>query len=234
MYANEHNGYYVPACSDMYDFLLPGSEPDNFGGRHRWHGVRETPNPSSSFDYRKSPLFEYLPDGRVKECPEFFEFRRLGEVPNAFESGCGGYGYNMAYVGSMITIEEDPVKACKSGMNERMIQNPAETIMFADAGMPQGGYIVEYSFVEPPLPVSYEQPRGIKGVFMSPSIHFRHWGRANVLWCDGHITSERLEWAPERNVYGAYNKAWDVGWFGPQSNYFFDWFKGANSFVKGL
>ncbi len=225
MYANEHNGFYVPAASDMYDFLLPGSEPDNFGGRYRWHGVRETPNPFSSFDYRKSPLFEYLPDGRVKECPEFFEYRKFGEVPNAFESGCGGYGYNFAYVGSMITVEDDPVRACKSGMNERMIQNPAETIMFADSGMPLDGYIVEYSFVEPPLLVDYEHPRGVAGVFMSPSLHFRHWGRANVLWCDGHITSEKLEWTTEKNVYGAYNKVWKVGWFGPENNYYFDWFK---------
>ncbi|MCX8066153.1 MAG: type II secretion system GspH family protein, partial [Candidatus Hydrogenedentes bacterium] len=40
MYASEHNGFYVPAASDMYDFLLPNSEPDHFGGRYRWHGVR--------------------------------------------------------------------------------------------------------------------------------------------------------------------------------------------------
>lgn len=225
MYANEHNGYYVPAASDMYDFLLPGAEPDHFGGRCRWHGVRETPNPSSSFDYRKSLLFEYLPDGRVKECPEFFEYRKLGEVPNAFESGCGGYGYNMAYVGSQLSILEDPVLACKSGIHERMIQKPGDTIMFADSGIPQNGYIVEYSFVEPPLLVNYENPRGVEGVYMSPTIHFRHWGRANVLWCDGHITSERWEWAPEINVYGAYNKVWRVGWFGPKNNYYFDWCK---------
>lgn len=225
MYASENNGYYVPAASDMYDFLLPNSEPDHFGGRCRWHGKRDTPNPDTPFDFRKGPLFEYVPEGRIKECPEFFEYRSLGEVSNAFESGSGGYGYNMAYVGSMLSIEEDPVKACKSGMHERMIENPSETIMFADSGMPQNGYIVEYSFVEPPLMVSVNYPRGQEGVYMSPSLHFRHWGRANVLWCDGHITSERWEWATEENVYGAVNRAWNVGWFGPKNNYYFDWRK---------
>lgn len=225
MYAMEYNGYYVPAASDMYDFLLPGSEPDYFGGRCRWHGKRDTPNPTTPFDFRKGPLFEYIPEGRIKECPEFFEYRSLGEAANAFESGSGGYGYNMAYVGSMLSLENDPVVACKTGMHERMIENPSETIMFTDSGMPQNGYIVEYSFVEPPLQVSVNYPRGQEGVFMSPSLHFRHWGRANVLWCDGHITSEPWEWATEENVYGAVNRAWKVGWFGPQNNYYFDWHK---------
>ncbi|GEM_PF-104809 len=225
MYASEHNGYYVPAASDMYDFLLPGSEPDHFGGRYRWHGRRETPNPNTPFDFRKGPLFEYVPEGRIKECPEFFEYRGIGDVPNAFESGSGGYGYNMAYVGSMLSIEKDPVKACRTGMHERMIEKPSETIMFADSGMPQEGYIVEYSFVEPPLMVTVDYPRGLEGVFMSPSIHFRHWGRANVLWCDGHITSEQWEWATEENVYGSINRAWNIGWFGPKNNYYFDWDK---------
>src|SRR5690606_11376645 len=57
--------------------------------------------------------------------------------------------------------------------------------------------------------------------FASPSIHFRHRGRANVLWADGHITSERWEWAPDRNVYGTLNRGWSVGWFGPRNNYYF-------------
>ena len=53
-------------------------------------------------------------------------------------------------------------------------------------------------------------------------MHFRHYGRANVLWADGHVTSERWEWAPETNVYGGKNGAWAVGWFGPENNYYFD------------
>ena len=223
MYAGEHNGRYVPAAADMYDFLLPYPPPDHHGGRLRWHGVREIPNESSVFDYRKGPLFEYLPDGRVKECPVFTEFRKHGDVPNVFEAGTGGYGYNMAYVGSTLSITEDPVKACRSGMQDVHIANPAKTIMFADAAIPQPGCIVEYSFVEPPKAVSYDYPRGRPGdYFMSPTMHFRHYGRINVMWCDGHVTSEKWEWAPEENAYGGKNRRWAVGWFGPQDNYHFD------------
>ena len=219
MYAAENHGCYVPAAADMFDFQ---NEPDNFGGRSRWHGRRETPNGNSDFDFHKGPLFEYLTDGRVKECPEFMEVRKRGEVVNAFESGSGGYGYNMAYVGSTLSITEDPVEACRNGMSDVHIADPAGTVMFSDAAMPQDGYVVEYSFIEPPLPVSYSHPRGDPSWFSSPTMHFRHYGRINVVWCDGHVTSEKWEWAPEENVYGARNSRYAVGWFGPKNNLNFD------------
>ncbi|MFP4500201.1 MAG: prepilin-type N-terminal cleavage/methylation domain-containing protein [Candidatus Hydrogenedentota bacterium] len=223
MYAAEHDGHYVPAAADLNDFLLPGADAEHFGGCQRWHGERETPNLSSAFDPRKGPLFEYLPDGRVNECPAFFEAREHGAGGNVFEGGTGGYGYNMAYVGSQLSIIEDPVQAMRKGMRDVAIKNPGQTIMFADAALPQDGYIIEYGFVEPPKAVSHDHPRGIPGdSFLSPSIHFRHYGRANVLWCDGHISSERWEWAPEKNVYGARNANWNVGWFGPRNNRYFD------------
>lgn len=223
MYAAEHDGHYVPAAADMYDHLLPGADPEQSGGRLRWHGARETPNPQSAFDPRQGPLFEYLPDGRVKECPLFSEYVQHGEGVNVFEGGTGGYGYNMAYVGSMLSVMPDPVAACRMGMRDVDIKNPAETIMFADAAIPQNGDIIEYSFVEPPKAVSYNHPRGQPGdYFMSPSLHFRHYGRVNVLWCDGHVSSERWEWAPEENAYGEKNSRYSVGWFGPKNNFYFD------------
>ncbi len=233
MYAAEHHGHYAPAAADMYDFLLPDAEPDNFGGRRRWHGVRETPNQRSVFDYRQGPLFEYLTDGRVKECPVFFEYRTHAENPNAFEAGTGGYGYNMAYVGSMLSIEKDPVKACRKGMLDVRIKDPANTIMFADAALPQENHLIEYSFVEPPKTVSYKYPHGEPGdYFMSPSLHFRHYNRVNVIWCDGHISSERWGWAPEENAYGAKNAQWRVGWFGPENNKYFDYSLDVASFSE--
>ena len=223
MYASEHEGHYVPAAADMHDYLLPGADPEHFGGRLRWHGVRETPNSRSEFDYRKGPLFEYLPDGRVKECPTFFEYRQHHPDENVFEAGTGGYGYNMAYVGSRLTIIEDPVRACREGMRDIAIEAPNTTIMFADAALPMNGHILEYGFVEPPKPVSYEHPRGLPGdSYSSPSLHFRHYGRVNVIWCDGHVSSEQWEWAPEENAYGEKNSRWSVGWFGPKHNFYFD------------
>ncbi len=224
MYASEHDGHYAPAAPDLYDFLLPGAAPDHFGGRIRWHGVRDTPNQNSKFDSRKGPLSEYLPDGRVKECPIFFEYREHGDVGNAFEAGTGGYGYNMAYVGSRLSIMDDPVQAVRKGMRDVNIVHPAETIMFAESAMPQSDHLVEYGFLEPPFPVSPAHPHGDEnaGYTMSPSMHFRHYGRVNVLWCDGHITSETLGWTIDTNAYGGNNNAWGVGWIGDRTNYYFD------------
>lgn len=224
MYASEHNGHYCPAAPDLYDFLLPNAPPDHNGGRIRWHGARETPNPQTPFDPNRGPLADYLPDGRVKECPVFFEYRSDGIVDNAFESGTGGYGYNMAYVGSLLSLVDDPVQAVRSGILDVRIADPANTIMFAEAAMPQADHIIEYSFLEPPFPVSAEHPHGDEdaGYMLSPSMHFRHYGRINVLWCDGHVTSEDFGWTNETNAYGGRNSAWGVGWFGPRSNYFFD------------
>jgi prepilin-type processing-associated H-X9-DG protein len=77
--------------------------------------------------------------------------------------------------------------------------------------------------VEPPHFVSAGSPHGEAAWgFQSPSIHFRHYGRANVLWADGHISSEKWDWAPETNIYGARNSQWMTGWFGPEDNRLFD------------
>ncbi|MFA7693156.1 MAG: type II secretion system protein [Candidatus Hydrogenedentes bacterium] len=223
MYAAEHNGHYMPAAADLYDFMLPGSDPDNFGGRKRWHGSRETPNAATPFDSRSGAIAQYIADGRVKECPLFSEYVKHGDAPDVFEGGSGGYGYNMAYVGSQLSIKKDLVQAVRQGMIDIAIANPSQTLMFADAAMPRDGSILEYSFIEPPKSVSYEHPRGYPDAsYMSPTLHFRHFGRVNVVWCDGHISSEAWEWSPETNVYGERNRRWSVGWFGPQNNFFFD------------
>lgn len=211
MFAAEHDGHYVPAAPDI----------DGVGGGlTRWHGARKSID--DDFDPKTGPLAEYLIDGRVKECPVFFEYRERGEAPNAFESGAGGYGYNMPYVGGNDSLDAFPDSVRQGALDSR-IRTPSETIMFADAALPQDAYIVEYGFLEPPLFPSPEFPRGNPAWGnSSPSIHFRHFGRANVLWADGHVTSERFGWTTDTNIYGARNAAWAVGWFGPHTNYYFD------------
>lgn len=213
MYARENNGHYVRAAPDINE---------GYGGRVRWHGVRNTPDGESDFDPKRGPLFEYLPDARVKECPVFFEFRTREEISQAFESGTGGYGYNMRYVGATHHIydwEEAPETAIRASR----IEDPSRTIMFADAALPVEEGLIEYGFLEAPHFVTPDNPQGNEDWgYASPSLHFRHYGRVNVVWCDGHVTCEKKDWAPDTNFYGANNHRSKVGWFGPKNNYYFD------------
>ncbi len=70
------------------------------------------------------------------------------------------------------------------------------------------GLLIEYSFAEPPQFAGGGTPW--------PTIHFRHRGRANVAWADGHVSSETLERTDCRSADHA------LGWFGPDDNSLFD------------
>jgi len=93
------------------------------------------------------------------------------------------------------------------------VSDPAGTVMFCDTAFPQPygspTFIIEYSFAESP-----QFPGGSQA---QPSIHFRHTGLANVVWCDGHVSSEKMTLS--------YNQQFDkfkVGWLGAANNDLFD------------
>lgn len=213
MFAAENKGFYCPAAPDINDAG---------GGKIRWHGERPTADGTTDFDPKKGPLAEYMPDSRVKECPVFTEFRRLGDVADAFESGTGGYGYNEQYVGGT-SYSNDWMSAPKQTTLDSRVSVPSNTIMFSDAAFAMDGHIIEYGFLEPPYWPSPDNPTGnVSWGFAAPSMHFRHNGRANVLWCDGHVTSEKWAWGPETNYFGGNNRSAALGWFGPKNNSLFD------------
>ena len=192
-YAADH-GRYVAAAEDV-------------AGKNsiRWHGVRS----GAAFDGAKGPLAEYLGGGGasawVRRCPGF--------RPEAagFEASCGGYGYNALGVGSEVCLPGNYDKSAV-GMRPGAIGQPAQTVMFADAAYLNGSgsraKLIEYSFAEP--------PRFAGGGTPWPTIHFRHRGKANVAWCDGHVSAEALERTDGRSATHA------LGWFGPDDNALFD------------
>ena len=97
-------------------------------------------------------------------------------------------------------------------MRPTALARPAQTVMFADAAYVQGNgakaKLIEYSFAEP--------PRFAGGGTPWPTIHFRHRGKANVAWADGHVTAETLDRT------GSRGSAQGLGWFGPDDNSLFD------------
>ena len=191
-YAVEH-GRFVAAAADI-----------DGANSVRWHGTRAG---DRAFDGARGPLAEYLGGGGasawVRRCPAF-----RPETPG-FEAACGGYGYNALGVGSETCLSGGAGN--RAGMRPGAIAHPAATVMFADAAFLQGGAqgkLIEYSFAEP--------PRFASGGTPWPSIHFRHRGKANVAWADGHVTAET------RARSDARSNARGLGWFGPNDNSLFD------------
>lgn len=198
-YAVDH-GSFVAAAEDIWS-----------GNKKRWHGGRQSA--SEPFDPKLSPLLAYMGvDSRLKECPSF--------RPDAsgFEAGCGGYGYNVRGVGSQSYLYGSYAGAQK-GMPPDLIEHPKGTVMFADAGFLQsnrsGKQLIEYSFAEAYYHVSDMKP--VETYRAMPSIHFRHDKEANVVWVDGHVSSEKV-----KTEYNADFTDEGFGWFGPADNSLFD------------
>ncbi len=194
------NGTFVAAAADIWSSNL-----------QRWHGARS--QAKKDFDALRSPLAEYFDDrGAIKKCPSF-----RSDTPG-FEAGCGGYGYNAAGVGSQSYLLGTYLGAA-SGMAPDMIANPAATVMFADTAYSETKKgvtrLMEYSFAEPYLLLADAQP--VESYPAMPSLHFRHAGRANVAWVDGHVSAETLS-----HSRSAVLERQGLGWFGPADNSLFD------------
>ena len=238
LYCSENGGYFPPAAEDGCTTNVK-----------RWHGVRE--DRDSDYDFSKGLLDGLLmkKSRELLTCPSFRDFLRKGEDADytsgssggAFESGAGGYGYNQAHVGSRLTEHGYSEKAFSHTAQDRDFPLPAQIILITDAAMAEANIItgeikfVEYSFCEPPFfltPASGGgwstgplEPTPAYGM-ANPSIHFRHngGGTCNVLWMDGHVTSE--QWAftrPGLNYYSAESRYARLGWFGDRSHEAFGW-----------
>ena len=213
-YATENDGFFVPAASDMWESA----------GLHRWHGLRDTLD--EPFDPLRGPLAEYLADGKVKQCPSKVNFIKGKDWSMNFEQGCGGYGYNMTYIGSRLwqssagsgqTWKDAYINTAR--ITE--ISSPGKTLMFTDTAMANDGLsLIEYSFAEPPFAVYDGLP--VTSFYMSPSVHFRHGNRANVGWADSHVDCQQMSKHGGDNVYRVCSTDMNLGWFEPVDNTVFD------------
>lgn len=197
MFANENEEKFA---------LASGPDP-SYANLTRWYGVRTTS--STPFVGTNGMLSPYLgPSKSVRECGGMRSI-----VTGGFEVGCGGYGYNQSYVGGLPgdwTNEQYQRRTALRGIEET-------TVMFTDAAMAISAGIIEYSFAEPPYPDYGPGGGGIQASPGDPSVHFRHPGkRANVAWCDGHVSSEKMTaTSTTANFYGGVASFHNIGWFGP-------------------
>lgn len=186
----------------------PAMQTENL---RRWHGVRGSV--AEPFDPARGPLVAYLgPEARVRACPAYSVFVKVEKA--AFERGSGGYGYNQAYLGRV--LESKPSGAFRVttdllGVRTENIRRAADTLMFADTAFAgDGGGPIEYSFAEPRFHPEYL-------TFQSrpdPSIHFRHRGRTNAAWSDGHVDPRVRTFTWKSGLYVGDPAAERIGWFG--------------------
>lgn len=209
-YSQANDDRFVLAASDITTTNL-----------NRWHGARATTD--DPFDADRGPLASYLDGDAVKQCPQKTDFVHREPWDMDFEDGCGGYGYNMTYIGSRIWREG--FSACDRSTAQTEPARPGETVMFADTAMAkldnEMPYYLEYSFVEPPFFVNNGQIQPDWG-YSSPSIHFRHSGVANIGWADAHVDSQHMAEFEGLNVYGVNSAQMKLGWFGSLDNSAYD------------
>ena len=190
LYAADHQTY-CPNDLDGYNLT-------------RWHGAR--PTTSAPFDPTKGLLSEYLGNSRqVGKCPQL---ERMITASAFSETGAGGYGYNVTYIGG---IPSEYLKANRPAN----VSNPTRTLMFATTALAVAGGIQEYASADPPNEVDTNWR--LRGK-LQPSIHFRFNGRALVAWCDGHVSEETPNGGAKENFYGGDNRSACIGFCGPTVN----------------
>ncbi|MDP1663345.1 MAG: prepilin-type N-terminal cleavage/methylation domain-containing protein [Phycisphaerales bacterium] len=212
LYAGDNRSSYAPGA------------PDYLANRTRWFGARASL--SLPFDSEGGPLSGYLGGvggQSVRRCGSFAPSTASSAA--AFERGCGGYGYNNAFVGvrgrwagPAWLVETD-----RSGAPVAAFANPSAVIAFADAAFFAGNGtpgLIEYSFTEP------RRWPGDPSQRPEPSIHFRHHsgrsksapGLAAAAWLDGHVDSVPRAFTWSSGLYGTPAQDALLGWPGERDD----------------
>jgi len=179
---SEDNGYFPPASPDK----------DNM-----WYGIRY--GDSSYYDWNEAPIAQNLSyrNRFVPMCPEMYQILRGSGREN--ENHGFGFGYNKN-VGSLSMFPTDKQNGNENGkgIDISKLNNPKSVILFADTATrlgPDGtqapdGEWAMYPFAEPSNYYFEGHPAWGSNI---PSIHFRHGGKANATWADGHVSLEKLD-----------------------------------------
>jgi len=156
---------------------------DGDDGALWWFGwIEGTQQPEGwrAFDLSPGVLFRYLGGGDARLCPSL-----VWNSPRFKLKGANvifSYGYNR-YV--------SPAKATATASNTRLLQ-PGGTALFADAAQ-----VNTFQTQNSPYPVMFEEwyyldlQTNYASAMNQPNGHFRHAGRAGVVFADGHVSGEK-------------------------------------------
>ena len=179
-------------CNDNDDYMVLLATSDNLKA---WCGTRKSYN--GTFE-PKGGLNPYLGEqGEIRKCPSITFDKNVGG-----NLGNGGYGYN----GGLSPMNNSTYE------NEyRMITQVKDTnnmVAFADSTYLDGGRLTEVYNVGGPVTAWGDS---------SPQIHFRHTGRTNAAFVDGHAASFNMTYS-HKGYYSQtadeIKNVWHLGWFG--------------------
>jgi prepilin-type processing-associated H-X9-DG protein/prepilin-type N-terminal cleavage/methylation domain-containing protein len=157
------------------------------GGEFPW-GMRTEGGETACWDFttgaggkaRPGVIWERIPEcanGRVLQCPSY-----VGGNANWRGDPYTGYNYNCSYVGK---VEGDPALR-EAPVRLAALRDPARTALFGD-----GEYIGGANkFMRAPK-VDRQNDFSGKGLREAGTQGFRHGGRTNAVFADGHVESLR-------------------------------------------
>jgi len=181
------SAYQARCAGNLRQLTLAGHMywDDNSGSAFRWRGaatnngqiywfgwLQNGTEGQRQFDPSVGALFPYLGSRGCDVCPAFnysspdFKLKAMG--------ASYGYGYNLAL---SAPAEKAPVNVSK-------IVRPADLVFLADAAQVN-------TFQAPASP---DHPMLEEFYYVNtsePTVHFRHHGRSNVGFCDGHVAAEK-------------------------------------------
>jgi len=180
-------------AGDNDDYMVPLAD---FANLNAWCGTRS----SNSAAFRpEGGIMDYVgASNKITQCPAMLEIG-VDDSPYGNNLGCGGYGYN----GNNLSVWWNGFRRIVE------VKNPASTIAFADsAQFLASGKITEIYTISSPYDGWGDA---------TPDMHFRHNGKTNAAWVDGHVSSESLSYT--HSGYSGFTvpdllTIYWLGWFG--------------------
>jgi len=189
LYAEDNDSWFVPcAVYGEKTVYWSGTCTSGFGGVIPEGGLNE-----------------YMgKNGGIRACASA---RFLPDEDGSTNSGNGGYGYSEA-LGSLWTADY----STRPGKNAN-ITDPSRTLSFADnAGWSGSSYTQQLNLPPPYYFNTSEKDAGFGNAWAT--MHFRHSGKANICWLDGHVEDLPMTltldgWVPAERM-----KILNLGWCG--------------------
>jgi len=170
-YLADHDQKFFPYYEDIPN-----------GGRRWYFGLEAQfgsggPEGSRSLDVTESPLFPYLQSvGEIEVCPAF-PYGASYWKPK-FKGASYGYGFNVSL--SPLTSPRPGTSLVSTPISVATIAEPSKVILFGDCAQ-VNSFQAPASDSNPLLEEFYSIDDTYK------TVHFRHSGKANMLFVDGHV-----------------------------------------------